>query len=348
MTRYEQADSYPYNSWTYPQGFMLWGMEALYRYTGNKKYYDYIMDFVNKHVDEDGNIERFTGISLDDILTGSIIVWAYKETGLSRYKIACDNIRRVFDTYPRNPDGGFWHGKELPHEMWVDGVFMGQMFLINYGYYIGDSDYCYNEAANQLAIIYQRCCKNHTGLIIHAYSDDKKAEWADQQTGLSPEVWSEGLGWYALIMARVMELFPVEHPRRETLVKQYMELLYSLKEYQDKNNGLWYQVVDKPECADNWNDSSGSAMFLYAIQKAIDLGLAEQEEFSQTAEKAYQGLITKMKTNQEGLVDIYDACEGLCVQKSYDVYVHYDRKINAQEAVAAYLWAMSIYEFRNV
>jgi len=32
-------------------------------------------------------------------------------------------------TYPRNSDGGFWHSTDKPNQMWVDGVFMGEMFL---------------------------------------------------------------------------------------------------------------------------------------------------------------------------------------------------------------------------
>jgi unsaturated rhamnogalacturonyl hydrolase len=43
-------------------------------------------------------------------------------------------------------------------------------------------------------------------------------------------------------------------------------------------------------------------------------------------------------------VDIYDACDGVCVQTSYDVYINYPKSINAKEAVGGILWATTIVE----
>ena len=51
-----------------------------------------------------------------------------------------------------------------------------------------------------------------------------------------------------------------------------LDLIEGLRRTQDAETGLWYQVVDKGERADNWHDTSGSAMFVYCIQRAIDLG----------------------------------------------------------------------------
>jgi unsaturated rhamnogalacturonyl hydrolase len=48
--------------------------------------------------------------------------------------------------------------------------------------------------------------------------------------------------------------------------------------------------------------------------------------------------------NDEGLVDIYSACDGLGVQKEYARYIHYRKKVNAKEAVAGFLWATTIVE----
>ena len=345
MKRFPDPDDYPFKSWSYSQGFMLWGMEALWRYTGDKKYYDYLMSYAQKHVGADGKLLKFDGSSMDDMMSGAVIVWAWVQTKEEKYRRACETIRRSFDDYPRNSDGGFWHNRKLKGQMWVDGVFMGQMFLTKYGHYIGDSAYCFNEAALQLKVIYDRC--NKGGLILHAYSEDRKASWADE-TGLSPEVWSEGLGWYALIMPEVLELMPRDHPERERLIRQYMELLRALVKHQSTKNGLWFQIVDKDKNPDNWNDSSGSAMFIYSIKKAIELGIAGKEEFEPVVQKAWNGLLTKVKINDEGLVDLYDACDGVCVKNDYDTYINYPRKVNAKEAVAALLWAAAIMEKDNL
>ena len=344
MTKYPNPSNYPYRNWCYPQGFMLWGIEKLWESIGDEKYYDYIMKYADGHVDSDGNINGFSGNSLDDIMAGSILVWACNQTGLDKYKLACEKVRSVFDTYPRTSDGAFWHGKSTPYEMWVDGVFMGQMFLTKYGKYVGDSNYCFDEAAKQLILVEKHCRKGDTGLLYHAWSEDKKAAWADPANGCSLEVWSEGLGWYALILVETLEIFPMNHPKRNQLLSLLKNLLEGLKNTQDPKTGLWYQVVDKGYLSDNWHDTSGSAMFVYTIKMAIELGFVDLETYGLIVDKGYMGIITKAKVDSSGFVDIFDACDGLCVQKSYDAYINYRKKINAKEAVAAFLWATSIVE----
>jgi hypothetical protein len=60
--------------------------------------------------------------------------------------------------------------------------------------------------------------------------------------------------------------------------------------------------------------------------------------------KGYQGIVANAKINEQGLVDIYSACEGLCVQASYADYINYPKAVNGNEAVAGFLWATAIVE----
>jgi len=55
---------------------MLWGFIRLYEKTGDEKFKKYVTDYCEEHVRENGDVPAFTGISLDDIMTGSILVWA--------------------------------------------------------------------------------------------------------------------------------------------------------------------------------------------------------------------------------------------------------------------------------
>lgn len=61
--------------------------------------------------------------------------------------------------------------------------------------------------------------------------------------------------------------------------------------------------------------------------------------------KGYQGLLTKAIINPDyKLIDIYDACDGLVVQKSYADYINYPKRINAKEAMGSFLWATFAFE----
>lgn len=347
MRRFPDADAFPYRSWSYSQGFMLWGFIRLYEALGDARHRDYVLRYCEKHVNEQGGISGFTGCSLDDIMAGSVLVWAWRHTGLQRYKLACDRIRAAFDDYPRNPDGGFWHGKHLPGEMWVDGLFMGLMFLTRYGAYIGDSEYCFAETVKQLNTVFARCEKDNSGLLYHAYSEDRWIPWASMLDGRSPEVWSEGLGWYAMILAEVLDLMPATTPGYESILHQLRKLLSALSRVQDNTSGLWFQVVDKTKIPGNWHDTSGSAMFLYTFQKARLRGFVH-DEYDAVIQKAYDGIKTKYVLDCEGNVNILDACDGLCVQTTYQHYVGFPRNINAKEAIAAVLWACAAMEYQAV
>jgi unsaturated rhamnogalacturonyl hydrolase len=62
------------------------------------------------------------------------------------------------------------------------------------------------------------------------------------------------------------------------------------------------------------------------------------------AEKGYAGILSKATVGADGLVDILDVCNGVCVQNSYEDYVNYARVLNAKEAVGSVLWASTIME----
>jgi unsaturated rhamnogalacturonyl hydrolase len=157
-------------------------------------------------------------------------------------------------------------------------------------------------------------------------------------------VWSEGLGWYALIVAETLELLPREHPAWPRVLEIAQRLAAGLRQTQDHQAGLWYQVVDKGDRDDNWHDTSGSAMFVYFLQRMIDLGYLDAEQYRPSVERGYAGIVGKMAIGSGGLVDIYDACDGVCVQRSYADYVYYPRRINAKEALGSVLWAATIVE----
>jgi len=343
--------------WSYWKGYTLLGFEMLYRRTGDKRYFDFIKREMDPFIDEQGNLVNVRLNSLDNMMAGNMVVALYEYTKDERYRTAATQIRRAFDNYPRNPDGGFWHSPSLAGQMWVDGVFMGEMFLIRYGKSIGDREYCFDEAARQIAVFAGHGLKGDSGLYYHAWAAQPELAkvigghapavgtlWADPKTGLSSEVWSEGLGWYALTLCETLGIMPKEHPRRREVADIYARLAAGLKRTQDPKTGGWFQVVDKGERSDNWIDSSGSAMFTYAIERGIEVGLLSRKEYGPVAARGYQAITGLAKIDADGMVDVYSACDGLCVQANYGAYIDYPRSVNAKEAVAGFLWATAIVE----
>ena len=339
--------------WSYWKGYTLNGFEMLSQSTGDPRYLNYIKQQIDPFIDSDGNLVNVKLDSLDNAMAGNMVVSLYEHTHDPRYRVAATQIRRMFDSYPRNPDGGFWHNPRLRGEMWVDGVFMGEMFLLRYGDSIGDRKYCFDEAVRQITVFAHHALKGNSGLYYHAWAAEpdlatavpqRKVRWADPATGLSPEVWSEGLGWYALVVVEALQRLPADYPGRAEVLDIYERLAAGLKRAQDPMSGGWYFIVDKPDRSDNWIDTSGSAMFTYALERGIDLGLLNRKAYAPVVAAGHRAITHNARMNSDGLVDILSACDGEGVQASYADYVGCRRVVNAKEAVGGFLWATAIVE----
>ena len=349
MKRNTGAPSDSLTPWSYWKGYTLDGFEMLWQSTGDVRYLNYIKRQVDPSIDRDGNLVNVKLDSLDNAMEGNIVVGLYEQTHDPRYRVAATQIRRMFDTYPRNSDGGFWHNPRLSGEMWVDGVFMGEMFLLRYGDSIGDRKYCFDEAVRQITVFARHAAKGDSGLYYHAwaaepYRTQRKVSWADPATGLSSDVWSEGLGWYALVLVEALHRLPAGYPGRAEVLDIYERLAAGLKRTQDPASGGWYFIVDKPDGKDNFIDTSGSAMFTYSIERGIDLGLLDRKEYSPVVAAGYRSITSNARVNSDGLVDVVGACDGVGVQNSYADYVNFKRSVNAKEAVGGFLWATAIVE----
>lgn len=341
MARYPDYRSAYWKDYTYVQGYMFEAMDRLGRLTGDSSYLEYIKKYIDNFVDNEGNYKGGALTNLDNFMTGSAFCTLYARTGEEKYKKAALQILEGVKTYPSS-DGQFWHGNKSPN-MWVDGVFMMQMFLIRCGELVGERDYCYDVACRNIKAA-ARHLQRPDGLMLHAWTTEpSKVEWANSE-GLSPEVWSEGMGWYSLVVPELLAVLPESHPDYGEIKSIYLKMAKGLKEWQDKNTGGWFMVVDKGTNPLNFIDPSGTAMFVYSIRRGIDLKLLAEKDYGQVARRGYEALFPFVRVNDRGLLDVIGACDGVTIKKDFVTYVTLDKVLNAKEAVAGVLWAAVIME----
>ncbi len=342
MARYPDYRTAYWKDYTYVQGYMFEAMDRLGLLTGDEKYTRYMKQYINHFMDSEGNYKGGALTNLDNFMTGSAFCTLYKRTSDERYKKAALQILKAVADYPSS-DGQFWHGNKSPN-MWIDGVFMMQMFLIRCAQYVGETDYCLDIACRNI-LSAARHLQRPDGLLLHAWTTEPdKAEWADKQTGLSPEVWSEGMGWYTLVVPELLAVLPKDHIHYKDILSIYRKMAKGLKNVQDANTGGWFMVVDKGTNPLNFIDPSGTAMFVYAIQRGIDLGLLKEKEYASVARRGYESLYPFVRVNNQGLLDVIGACDGVTIKKDFVTYVTVNKILNAKEAVAGVLWAAVIME----
>jgi unsaturated rhamnogalacturonyl hydrolase len=120
-----------------------------------------------------------------------------------------------------------------------------------------------------------------------------RPRWADATTGRSSVVWDRALGWYVMGLVDVLEYLPAYHADYSALVGILNDIVPGLKATQDPSTGLWYQVVDQGSLTDNWLETSGSAMFIYALKKAVRAGYISSQ-YDAVANLGWQGLKSRV------------------------------------------------------
>lgn len=340
-----QVDFQPSLKWDYCHGLELGAMMDVYDRYGDAKFYEYALAYADTMVNEDGTIKKYklTDYSLDRINSGKMLFRIYEQTKDDKYKKALDLLRSQFDGQPRNADGGFWHKKVYPNQMWLDGLYMGTPFLAEYAYRNNEPQ-AYQEVIDQIKIVARHTYDPANGLFRHACDVSKREKWADKETGQSQHCWGRALGWYMMAIVDDLDFIPQHEPGRDTVLVILNHIAETLKKYQSPE-GLWYQVMDKSGDPGNYLESSCSAMFVYSLFKAVRKGYIPSSYFA-VARKGYEGILNEfIKVDDNGLVSITKACAvaGLGGKNyrmgDYDYYIHEQIRNNDPKAVGPFILA---------
>jgi len=312
-------------AWEYNHGIVLRGIEQVYRHTGDAKYLTYIQRYADEFVSAAGVVNIPADHSFDNIQPSVLLPFLYQQTGAAKYHTAADQIRARYDTIPRNADGGFWHKQIYPNEMWLDGVYMGLPFLMRYGTTFGTcGTFCADTVVQQALLVATHVRDPATGLLYHAWDDSPagtKAAWADATTGRSPSIWGRAMGWYAMALVDMLPDIPADHTGRSDLLTILTGMASGIRATQDAATGLWFQVVDQGAQTNDWIETSGSGMFVYALKVGVDRGYLDPS-YMTVANRGWQGMMAKVTMDAAGTPTITGAVQGMGVQNNYAGYIN--------------------------
>src|ERR1700752_3002288 len=243
--------------WTYDHGLVLKGIEQVWHNTRDEQYLEFIKRGMDHFGNDDGSIRTYTidEKNIAPILPGRNPLFLYKQTGQEKYRKAAALLREQLKTHPRTSEGGFWHKKIYPWQMWLDGLYMAGPFYAEYAVTF-DAKNAFDDIAKQFILMERHSRDARTGLLYHGWDESRKQRWADPTTGRSPNFWGRAMGWYAMALVDTLDYFPRQHPQRRELLAILKRLAAGIAKYQDQKSGLWYQVVDKPDGKGNYFESS--------------------------------------------------------------------------------------------
>lgn len=292
--------------WDYEQAVLLKALERVWTRTGDGKYYQFILKNMDSYVNDKGEIRTYKGeqFNIDNITGGRSLLMLYRESGKEKFKLAADLLRNQLKNQPRTKEGGFWHKKIYPNQMWLDGLYMAEPFYAEYSEAFNETAN-FDDIANQFIWMEKHARDPKTGLLYHGWDESKEQKWANKTTGTSPNFWDRALGWYVMALVDVLDSFPKDHPKRPELMAIYQRLMPAIVKYQDPKEGCWYQVVDKMNGKGNYLEASGTAMFVYGLAKGVRMGYLDKS-YLQYAKKGYQGMLKNFITTDAKGVPHYE------------------------------------------
>jgi unsaturated rhamnogalacturonyl hydrolase len=301
--------------WHYDVGLVLSGFESVWRHTGERRYLDYVKTTVDRLVGPGGAIKGYErdALTLDDVNMGKVLFALYGEAKAApdrqRYREALQALRAQLAIQPRTADGGFWHKKVYPHQMWADGVYMASPFLARFAAVFGDAS-ALEDAIKQVVLAEAHLRDAKTGLLFHGWDESKRERWADPATGRSSQLWGRGVGWYAMAVVDVLAEMPADHPKRGAIAAVLARLAAAIAAVQDPASGVWWQVLEAGGRPGNYLEASASAMFVYALAKGWHGGWLDARRLGPVAARGYTGILNRFAiTDDNGGVHIQGICK---------------------------------------
>lgn len=298
-----------HEKWDYTAGLMLLAFDRVGRANKDTTFASYVRRNMDRMIGDDGSIRtyRTEDFNLDQINQGRLLFSLYAETKAPKYKAAIETLREQLRQQPRTPDGGFWHKKIYPQQMWLDGLYMAEPFYVSYGRTFNDTA-AFTDATKQFLLLALHARDPQTGLFYHAWDAAHTQPWADTATGLSKNFWGRAVGWYLMSAVDVLDELPLAHPNRAPLLDVIEDLAGAVARVQDPSTGLWFQVMDQPNRAGNYREASASSMFAYAFAKGARKGYLPAK-YRQLGARAFDGLVRDLvKTGADGLPSLTGVC----------------------------------------
>lgn len=209
----------------------------------------------------------------------------------------------------RFSDGTLARNRPQPNTLWLDDLFMSVPALAQMGKLTGEVKY-FDDAVKQVAQFSERMFNKANGLYMHG--------WAMAMEDHPQYHWARANGWAVMTMVELLEVLPKSHPGYTLVLTQLQDHIKGLARYQN-GTGFWHQLIDRN---DTYLETSATAIYTYAIARAINRGYIDSLAYSPVALLGWNAVATKV--NAKGQV------EGTCVGTGmgFDPAFYYFRPIN--------------------
>jgi unsaturated rhamnogalacturonyl hydrolase len=313
--------------WDYTAGLFTLSLLKLNERQPTPAYVEFATNAIGSFITPDGKIQGYTVTehNIDNLNAGKTVLALWQLTKEDRYQKAAALLRSQLNTHPRTSENGFWHKERYTNQMWLDGLYMGAPFYAEYTKLFNGPAADYDDVALQFRLVEKHLYDPATGLFYHGWDEKRTQGWANKTTGTSSNFWGRGMGWYSMALVDVLDFLPKNHPARKNLIAQIRKTSAGIVKWQDKESGLWWQVLDQGGREGNYLEATASCMFVYSMAKAVNQGYLSRD-YIPAIQKGYSGIINRLIKKNGEKISLTQCCSvaglGFGRDGSYAYYVH--------------------------
>ena len=329
---YWNKESYK-GRWNYIDGVFLNSIVNLYKQTGEIKYKDFFLNYINYYINANGEFvdpqtlqPNFKAGELDSICASRVLFDAYEMTNDNKYLLAIENTYLYLTQISKASNSpNFCHKEIYPNQIWLDGMYMYVPFYLRYAN-LKNFPNVYAEVKAQYKYIRDNMFSAESKLYYHGHDTTKGIFWANSTTGNSQSFWLRSMGWYIVSLADSIEY--VQDVNVQSYLKELLaEALQGVLEYRDEQSKMFYQLVDagakkflvdskyfkglknqaymfdgkyQSTYVENYLESSGSSMIAYALMKSARLGYISKD-LHQKGVECLEGIYNHSVTVEDGI-----------------------------------------------
>ena len=223
----------------------------------------------------------------------------------------------------RIADGTLARQRPQPESLWADDLYMSVPALAQMGALTGERAW-FDDAVRQVLQFHAHLWDPQVGLYAHGRHLDQP---------LNPEFyWARANAWAMMASVELLDVLPEDHPGREKVLEALRAHIRSVAKLQSGTSGLWHQMLDK---TDSYLETSASAIFVYAIARAINAGWISPVSYGSVAQAGWIGVTTRV--NARGQVE--GTCVGTTLASDHVYYYNRPQSVYATHGYGPVLLA---------
>ncbi len=274
----------PSNIWT--RGVYYEGLMALYAIDKKKEYYDYAVEWGEKH--KWGFRNGITTRNADDQCAGQTYIDLYL---IDKQPERIKDTKASIDLMVQSDKSDDWN--------WIDALQMAMPVFTRLGVVYNDTNYF-----RKMYDLYAFTKYKHGGNGLYNPADhlwwrDKDFVPPYKEPNGEDCYWSRGNGWVIAALARTLEMLPKSDPHYNEYLQDFKDMAAALIPIQ-REDGFWNVSLHDPTHFGG-KETTGTALFTYAFAWGINNGILDKNIYKPVIAKAWNAM-TKEAVHKNGFL----------------------------------------------